>query len=464
MKFGGASVGNTAALTQVLSIVLHEQSRWDQLLLVVSALDGVTDALIEATHLAQLSNRRGYRRITATLRTRHLALIEKLPLGTNERTSLQIDLDRLLFDMLNICQSISDNTTAPITPETIDAVIGVGEKLAARIVAALLRQNNVRSVAIDTTDLIVTDDTYGNARPNMELTRDRINANLLPMLDRNIVPVVTGFIAGTLTGKPTTLGRGGSDYTASILSVCSAANEVWIWTDVDGIMSCDPRELPEAHVIPELSYDEMAELAYFGARVLHSRMVGPLRESQIPLRVKNVYKPQQTGTLIYAHTKNMQPIKAITAIQGIGLVAGHSGPITKITEMVDDAMFTTIGNHADVMISAQSSDRSFLCFVVPTNAGPDAVHSMQTLLEARIEEQPALAEWSVQPVTIITAIGLALDGSPQLNSQIMQALNNIRLLAISQSPARCSLSIVVAPRDAEAAYRQLHALTMVNNG
>lgn len=460
MKFGGSSVGNTAALTQVLSIVLHEQTRWSRLLLVVSALDGITDALIEATHLAQLSNRRGYRRIAATIRTRHLALIEKLPLGATERQALQADIDRLLFDMLNICQEISDNTTAPAAPDTIDAVIGVGERLSARIVAALLRQNNVRGVAIDTTDLIVTDEVHGAATPNMALTSMRIRDNLLPMLERSIVPVLTGFIAGTQSGKPTTLGRGGSDYTASILSVCTNAEEVWIWTDVDGIMTCDPREIPEAQVIPELSYEEMAELAYFGARVLHSRMVQPLRAKAVPLRVKNVYKPQQAGTLIHAGTKVSKPIKAVTAIQGIGLSVNHSGPLAQILNLVDDTMFSTLGIHSDVTISAQSSARTFLCFVIPTTAGADAIHAVQTTLQARLEAQPMLTEWIVSPVSVITAVGSELNGNPLLHGAVMQALDGVRLLAVAQSPARCSLSVVIEPKDAETTYRQLHSLTL----
>ncbi|MBC8100275.1 MAG: aspartate kinase [Armatimonadetes bacterium] len=350
MKFGGSTIGTTTALSQVLSIVLYEQTRWDNVLLVVSALDGVTDALIEATHLAQLANRRGYRRITATLRTRHLALIEKLPLGAAERAALQADIDTLLYDMLNICQGIADNTTAPMSPATIDAVIGVGEKVAARIIATLLRQNNVRGVAIDTTDLIVTNEVFGNATPDLALTRARIQQNLLPMLARDIIPVLTGFIAGTQSGKPTTLGRGGSDYTASVLAACIQASEVWIWTDVDGIMSADPREIPQARVIPELAYAEMAELAYFGARVLHARMIIPLRDSRIPLRVKNVYKPQQPGTHIHQQAPAIATLKAVTVIQGIALSAERSGSLAGISTLVDDSMFQIMGAHAEVML------------------------------------------------------------------------------------------------------------------
>src|SRR5690606_14081691 len=149
MKFGGASVGTTTALTQVLSIVMQEYERWDHLLLVVSALDGVTDALIEAAQLAKLSNRRGYRRIVATLRTRHLALVEQLPLGTNERQALQADIDRLLFDMLDVCQELASYPSEEPVQAAFDEIIGVGERIAARIVATLLRQNKLRGVAID---------------------------------------------------------------------------------------------------------------------------------------------------------------------------------------------------------------------------------------------------------------------------------------------------------------------------
>jgi aspartate kinase len=278
MKFGGSSVGTAAALTQVVGIVLHEYERWDRLIIVASALEGVTDSLLEAAHLAGLSNRRGYRRITATIRTRHLSLVEQLPLGPTERSALNADIDRLLFDMLDVCQAVADLTTDTVPLNKLDAIISVGERLAARIIAALLRQNHLRSVALDATDLIVTDDTFTNANPDMTLTRARIQEHLLPMLDRRIVPVVTGYIGGTVKGEPTTLGRGGSDLSASILGTCSDAREVWIWTDVDGMMSTDPREVENARVIPEMTYDEAAELAYFGARILHARMIAPLRE------------------------------------------------------------------------------------------------------------------------------------------------------------------------------------------
>lgn len=461
MKFGGSAVGMTTGLTQVLSIVLYEHERWDRLLLVVSALEGVTDALIEASHLAELNMRRGYRRIVATLRTRHLALIDHLPLGPNEKSALAADIDRLLFDMLDQCQRISERTmTEGVRMETVDAIIGVGERLAARVVAALLRQNHLRGVAIDATDLIISDNAYGNATPNLPLTRERIARVLMPMLDRRIIPVVTGFIAATAAGKPTTLGRGGSDYTASILAACTDANEVWIWTDVNGMMSADPREQSQARVIEFLSYDEAAELAYFGARILHARMIAPLRDQQIPLRVRNVFKPQAIGTFISdapSAAPSLPGIKAVTTIQGLGLSAARSGSLAEIARLVDEQMFAITGTRAEVMIAAQSASSSFVCFIIPTSAGPDGVHLIQQAVEAHLLDLNGL--WTLRAVTVVSAIGSGLgDSQLSVKARLLDALDSISILALAQSAASVQFSVVVEPHEAERAAAQLHAL------
>lgn len=464
MKFGGASVGTATALTQVLSIVLQEHERWDDLLLVVSALDGVTDALIEAAQLAQLSNRRGYRRIVATLRTRHLALVEQLPVGTNERHALQADIDRLLFDMLSTCQDLANRPGDEPIAAAFDEIIGVGERLAARIVATLLRQNHLRGVAIDATDIIITDADFGHAHPNLDLTRHRVSQHLLPMLTRDIIPVVTGFIGATERGQPTTLGRGGSDYTASILAVCANAQEVWMWTDVDGIMTADPQEVSTARNIPELSYDEMAELAYFGARILHARMIGPLRENQIRLRVKNIFKPRDQGTLIYtAPASQRDTIKAVTAIQGISLTADYSGPLMPISSLIDRALYATTGSHTEVMFSSQSSTRTFICFIIPTTIGPEALRATQTALQKCVQEVDLGALWKINPVSVITIVGTHLNQFSRHNLAIIRALEQIPVLAVAEGPSGHNLSLVVAFEDGEEALERIHA-AIINNG
>lgn len=460
MKFGGSSIGTTDALTQLLSIVLNERERWERLVLVVSALEGVTDALIEAAHLAQLGQQRGYRRIVANLRTRHLALIDELPLGATERSVLYADMDRLLFEMLDIFHNIAQITgSAP--PESVDTTIGVGEKLAARIIAALLRQNNLRSVALDTTALIVTNDVPGNAIPDLALTRAQTALNLLPLLERNIVPVVTGFIGATSTGKPTTLGRGGSDYTASVMAACVDASELWIWTDVDGIMSADPREIAHTRVIPALSYDETAELAYFGARVLHTRMVGPLRENKIVLRVKNVYKPQQPGTVIdESVTPHSNAVKAITSIAGLAVEARHAGDgltVPHLHQSVRDAAPTV---PMDLIAAAQSATASLTCFLIPTSAGSDAVHTTRLALEESLQTTTDPRLCLVKHITFITAISASIDNWALTTADMLRTLAHIRILAISHSPSNTSLTFVVENKDAEEALQLLHGFAL----
>ncbi|MGB7340617.1 MAG: aspartate kinase [Phototrophicaceae bacterium] len=460
MKFGGSAVGTVAALTQVLSIVLHEVKHWDRLFIVASALDGVTDMLLEAAHLAQVANQRGYRRIAATLRTRHLALADQLPLAAQERNALHADIDRLLFEMLDECQNVANTPSESLSPEISDRIIGVGEKLAARIIAALLRNNDLRGVAFDGTDVIVTNNIFGNATPLFEPTRERIENNVLPMLERDIVPVLTGFIGATIEGKPTTMGRGGSDYTASVLAVCVNADQVWVWSDVDGMMTTDPREIASAVAIDEMTYNEVAELAYFGARILHARMVKPLQEYQIPLFIKNVFSPQRTGTRIQVASKTKSNrIMAVTTIPGIILTANRSGSIAKLVQLIDTVLLETIGDDADVMISSQSATRTFICFIVPIHAGGiESVATIRQNLELSIEALHDTVRWQLDDVTIVTAIGESLSNHIGLQTSILQQLDDVKVLGFTQGASQCSLSVIINPDDAPLVVEKIHAL------
>lgn len=462
MKFGGSAIGTVAALTQVLSIILHEVNHRDRLIIVASALDGVTDMLLEAAHLAQVANQRGYRRIVATIRIRHLALARQLPLGTQERKALNADIDRLVFEMLDECQSVANTPSESLSPEISDRIIGAGEKLSARIIAALLRNNKLLGVAFDGADVIVTNDIHGNASPLLEATRQRIEDNLNPMIERKIIPVITGFIGATVDGKPTTMGRGGSDYTASILAVCVDADEIWVWSDVDGMMSADPHETSGAIVIDEMSYTEVAELAYFGAKILHARMVKPLQEHQIPLLIKNVFKPQQTGTQIRESRQYQQGrVIAVTAIPAISLTANRSGSLTEMSKLVDDALLDITGNDADVMFSSQSATRSFMCFIVPLHAGGiEVTNSIRNTLQNKIEASPEKIAWQTGDVTVVTAIGESLHNHIRLQADILNQLDGIRVIGFTQGASNCSLSVIVHSDDAEEAIDKIHDLTL----
>ncbi len=461
MKFGGASVGSAPALAGVLKIIAREAQRWDSIVVVVSALDGVTDMLLEAAQLARINNQRGYRRIAANLRSRHFAIMDDLPLAGPERSTLSADIDHLLSEMLDRCLRIASDLHTELSPANSDAVVALGEQLSARIIAALLRQNGLRGAAVDGTDLLVTDDVFGNANPKLELTAQRVERVLLPMLQRDILPVVTGFIGATAQGETTTLGRGGTDYTASVLCALLAADELWLWTDVNGLMSADPREAPEAQVIPALSYGEAADLAYFGARILHARMIAPLAEHGLPLRIKNFAAPDGEGTLISAApSRGKCAIKAVTAIQGLSLRRPASGSLAGVTRLVGNTLFKTLGMRSEVLIASQSSGSSFLCLVIPTSIGIDGVDRLERALKAKMAEYPEKMPWAIESVGLVTAMGRDLHRAPQLIAKVLDSLADIEIYGLALGASNSSLTVALPLNRSREALRRIHEMIL----
>ena len=461
MKFGGASLGTSAGLAQVLSIIADQSEHWERVLLVVSALDGVTDALLDAAHFARIDHPRGYRRIAANLRTRHLALIDQLPLDRPDRNTLQADIDQLISGLLDDCRSIANNLNEELSPIHRDTVVAVGERLSARIIAALLRQNNIRGVAVDGTDVLITDAVHGNAKPELLLTSQRVNNVLAPILQRGMIPVVTGFIGATAAGVTTTLGRGGTDYTASVISALLGADELWIWTDVDGMMSADPRQQKNARVIPQLSYSEAADFAYFGAKILHARMMSPLAEAGLPLRIKNIFHPKRAGTLVSSQEGGGVPvIKAVTSIQGLSLRRATSGSLAGVTRLVGNTLFKTLGMRSEVLIASQSSNSSFICLVIPTSIGTDGVDRLQRALQAKMAEYPEKMPWEIGTVSLVTAIGGGLHQAPQLMSRVLEQMDGIEIYGISLGASYCSVTVALAPKDSREAVARIHSLIL----
>jgi aspartate kinase len=300
MKFGGTSVGDASAIARVAEIV-QAAGREGHVLVVVSALSGVTNKLIEAGAQSAAGKREpdAVRLVAASfenLRQRHHAVVEALIGAGARRKRIAGEMENLFQEGERLCQSVI--RLGEMTPAARDAISSLGERLSAPLVAAVLAESGVASRAIAATELIQTDACHGAAEPIMERTRERCEARLRPLLRRGVVPVVTGFIGATAEGALTTLGRGGSDYSATILGAALDADEVTIWTDVDGMMTADPRIVPEARTIPEISYHEAAELAHFGARVLHPKTLSPVTESGIPLWIRNTFAPEREGTRI----------------------------------------------------------------------------------------------------------------------------------------------------------------------
>ncbi len=442
MKFGGSLTADARRIARIAQVTVSEAQAWKRMIVVISAMAGATDALNRAADLAAMRNAAGYRRAVAAIRKDHLAIIKVLFQSETAQRELIRHMDRLLFDVMGNCDAIM--ARREVTPRDRDAVVAVGERVMIEIVAALMRQEGLRAAVVDAASLIVTDDRHQNANPLVDRIDERVDSILRPLLDEGIVPLVTGFIGATQRGVVTTLGRGGSDYTATILAASLRADEVWIWTSVDGIMSADPQLVPGARVIPELSYEEVGELSYFGAHVLHPRAVEPLLPHKIPLRVRNPFNLDHAGTLIQAESSgNEHGLKAVTAIDGLCL--STKGQSIDLNELLGQIHHIVGRMLMGPVIMMQSHLRSTLVFIVPTSEGPQAVATAVQRLTSGLGTD----YWEINPVKVITVMGTVM---PPIwdNSGVMP-------LASVWGPGERRL-IAVAPADAQAVVRQLHKL------
>jgi aspartokinase/homoserine dehydrogenase 1 len=467
MKFGGTSVGSVEAIRQAAEIVLEQALSWERLVAVVSAMSGVTDALTQGALSAADGDDQSYRAIVADLRVRHYRAVDELIDPNGERARLLGMVDDYLDEFASFCHSV--HVLGEVTPRAMDAITSLGERINARVLAALLRQQGgaqrPRSEAVDATDLIVTDETFQNAVPLREPSRDRIATQLAPLLDGGIIPVVTGFIGATKSGATTTLGRGGSDYSAAILGDCLDADEVWIWTDVDGVMTADPRIVPEARVIPTLSYGEVSELAYFGAKVLHPRTIRPVIERGIPLWVKNTFNRTFPGTRIVQEAQSTPvTVKAVTAIEGLSLVTVEGRGMMGVPGIAARTFSAVASQGASVLMISQSSSEQSICFVIPTEAVPPVVEAIEAEMALELARRDVDRVWSMDDVVIVSAVGAGMRSTPGVASRVFGALGQgeINVIAIAQGSSDCSVSLVVAAEDCAKAVQAIHTEVIVS--
>ncbi|HYM11317.1 MAG TPA: aspartate kinase, partial [Bryobacterales bacterium] len=316
MKFGGTSVGSAERIAAAADLIAGARKE-RPVVAVVSAMAKVTDALLDAMRRAEAGDLAGMESNIRELERRHLEVCQAL-FSPSQQQPIVGGIHSLLKEFDRICQGMLMLSVKP--PRSVDEAVATGEKLSALIMAALLESRGVPAVSIDASQVIVTDATFGNASPIMDKTRQRAGEVLAPQIRSGVVPVVTGFNGATTDGRPTTLGRGGSDFSASILAAVLDAGELWIWTDVDGIMTADPSVVADAAVLDEVSYNEAAELAYNGAKVLHPRTLAPLVEKQIPVWSKNSFRPEAPGTRIVPRIRDASGVRAITSLPRVALI------------------------------------------------------------------------------------------------------------------------------------------------
>jgi aspartate kinase len=463
MKFGGTSVGSPEAISQTAQIVASYLSEWPQTVVIVSAMSGVTNALIQSAEAAVRGDERTYDNCIEDIRERHHGIARTLFDDSKETVQLVQFIDDNMSELRAYCRSI--HVMGEVTSRGMDTIVSLGERLNARIVAAALRQQDLSSQPIDATELIVTDETFQSAIPLMKETRQQVRARLLPLLEAGNIPVVTGFIGASVSGITTTLGRGGSDYSAAILGDCLDATEVWTWTDVDGVMTADPRVVPNTRLIPEISFNEISELAYFGAKVLHPKTIRPIMERDIPLWVKNTFNPGHPGTRISLHPpKSPGKVTAIAAIRGLSMITVEGRGMLGVPGIAARTFAAVAQTGASVLMISQASSEQSICFVIPTDTSVNVIRSLEKEMTLELARRDIDRIWSQDQVEIVTAVGAGLRRTPGVAARIFGALGSagINVIAIAQGSSEYSISLVVAAEDSDQAVQRIHQEAILN--
>lgn len=460
MKFGGTSIGSVDAMGKAVQIICEARQDWDHLVIVTSALSGVTNLLIDSAARAARGDLTTYHQVVSHLTDRHEELIDHLVKNPARRHQVHWEVKHLIADFSNLCQAI--NVLGEASPRAIDAVSALGERLSVRILSAAVESAGVQAEYIESTHLIVTDDHFTNALPDMPSTTVRTRQAILPILASGRIPIVTGFIAAATTGATTTLGRGGSDYSASILAVALQADEVWIWTDVDGVMTADPRIVPNARTIPVISYREVAEMAHYGAKVLHPKSIHPVIEAGIALRVCNTFNPEGPSTRLVDECSSDQQgiIRAVATIRGLQLVTLSGRGMLGVPGVAGRIFSAVATTGVSVPLIIESTSEQAICFPAPKELVPEIIGTVKNHLSHDFQRGDIDRIHASDDVDIITVICPGLRTKPGIAGQIFGILGsaNINVLGISFGASEVSINLIVSAQDTQPAIQALHTL------
>ncbi len=377
MKFGGTSVGSAARMRASAGLAAA-QTKTRPVAVVVSAMSKITDLLLDTMRQAEGGNAASVAANLAALRTRHEDACKEL-LPESRQAATLVELHEIIEEFERIVNGMAMLNDRP--PRSVDEGVACGERLSALLLTEYLNSEGIPAQAVNAWDVVVTDAQFGNASPLMEPTRQKAASVLRPLLERGVMPIVTGFNGATADGRPTTLGRGGSDFSASILSAALDAAELWIWTDVDGIMSADPRLVPDAEIMDEVTYAEAAELAYNGAKVLHPRTLAPLAEKKIPVWSKNSFSPEKPGTRIVPSIGAHSGARAVASMSNVALISIEpaNAEVNGVQAMAR-ALGAVARANVEVLTLSSSSYRQSFCFLVRSDELARAVQAIESAL------------------------------------------------------------------------------------
>ena len=451
MKFGGTLMGSSKAIRHSASLVKRSTVLGTLVVVVVSAMTGVTNGLLKLADAAEAGDIAFANDEIAIMRNRHFTAAQELGAAPDSETVREI---REMHETLR--QAVYGvYLLRELTPRSRDLIVSFGERLSAPLMALALAQDGLKSHHLTGGQAgILTDSHFGNAKP-LPTTYTRVKDRLDGLLGAGMTPVVAGFMGETEKGAISTLGRGGTDFSATIVGAALHADEVWAWKDVDGVMSADPRAVPRAQNIAQLSYGEVMELAYFGAKVLHPLAVTPLQEHGIPLRVKSAADPDFAGTLVTAEavTAAGQSVKAVTAIKGVSIITVSGAGILGVPEVVADLFNTLARENITLLMVSQSSSMSNVSLAVQSASAERTVAALRTPLAGR-----RLQVDIQEGVAVLAIVGAGMRGTKGVAARLFGALatEDINILMISQGSSELNISVAIEEKDVDAATREVH--------
>lgn len=454
LKFGGTSLASAANFGNAVNIVATARKK-DKCGVVVSALGDTTDHLLKAVHFATSRKMSEVKGILREIFKLHSGLARRF-VNPKYRDEFFSFIKQTIGNLEKYLEALS--LTEEASAQTRDYVISHGEVLAAALLSSALASRGLKAVSVDMRAYLVTDDAFGEAQIEEKQSSAGLKTLLLKRL-KNSLPVITGFIGATKTSIPTTLGRGGSDYTAAFVSSVVNAGSLEIWTDVDGVMSADPRQVPDVFPIPRLSYKEMLELAYFGAKVIHPKTLGPAIAKKIPVWIKNTSSPEKPGTLISSKSlKSDLVVKGITSIENAALLTIVGRGLLGVPGMARRFFSALSRCGINVMMISQSSSEQNICCVVDAGKAETGIAAVKEEFEWELKRSLVQGVECIANVVVIAMVGEGMKGKPGIAGRLFSVLgrNNINVIAIAQGSSEINISFVISKSDERRALNLIH--------
>lgn len=454
MKFGGTSLGNAQCIRRAAELV-RNAPEGQHPVVVVSAMGGVTDRIAEALQLAKSGASDDAAAVCEALRSRHREAIADL-FAAGSREPVNAAVEKVLDTLADLCSGVSKVHALP--PQIADMALSLGEEASALILAAHLRELGTPAEFVDSAQCVITDAKFGEATPDYEATHRAARALVLPMFDKGVVPVVTGYRGATASHQLTTLGRGGSDFSATLLGAAVGAEEIWIWTDVDGVLSGDPRICPDAFLLDEVTFGEAVELSHYGAKVIHQRAIQPARDAGIPVWIKNSFRPQAAGTRIaVGPTSDARPVKAVTAVNRAALISVNARQDVHPAEIFGRLLLRLAAEHVDLLFSVQSSPHGVL-LAVHEQDEKHVVDVIRRLFRNEFRHGMLEPIDVKRNVAIVAVLGEAMKGKPGILAHLFSSVaeHEVSVIAVAQGASELSICFAVPASASQTIVQAVH--------